>query len=78
MTIPTLRWDRAKNEMELVKVPHGNPVQYNFELDAFEAFSNIEGIDGKPILGVLYRMLNEVNNCLTAVEAEAKRLGIFK
>ncbi len=70
------RWDAAKNEMIIVTVPHGHNPHYKLNFTGFVAIGDVDAIRGQPALGVLNGMLTEVQNSLTAIEAEALRLGI--
>jgi hypothetical protein len=71
-------WDRAKNEMILIEL--GPQATYNcdFQFRFFIAFHDIDIIDGHPVVGLLVKMGSIVERILVAIEAEARRLGIFK
>jgi hypothetical protein len=71
-------WDRAKNEMIIIELGPGAEYDYNFNFTFFIAFNGIEIIDGKPIVGTLTQFGSIVERILMAMEAECRRLKIFK
>ncbi|HWZ31705.1 MAG TPA: hypothetical protein VNX18_10250 [Bryobacteraceae bacterium] len=71
-------WDRTKNEMELITLGPNAEFNYNFDFRLFVAFNDIKIVDGKPVLAVLYEIDSIVERILVAIEAEARRIKIFK
>jgi hypothetical protein len=76
------KWDSANNEMVVVRL---GPIQvpdatwnYDFDFFPFVAINEIPVVEGKPVLAVLSQFCLIVNNILTAIEAESRRLGIVK
>lgn len=70
------RWDSAKNEMVLVRAGIDAKFTVNYDYSFVVAFSDIEVIDGKPVVTTLNEFLNEVNSIVMAIEAETVRLGL--
>jgi hypothetical protein len=71
-------WDRTKNEMVILELGPGAECDYDFDFTFFVAFNEIALIDGKPILTILPQFGSIVERVLTAMEAECRRLKIFK
>lgn len=71
-------WDRTKNEMILVTFGPETEFEYEFNFRLFVAFDEIKIVGGKPLLGTLDAMGSIVERILVAVDAEARRIGIFK
>jgi hypothetical protein len=68
-------WDRAKNEMVLGSIPVGYKVDFQFAFNI--AICNIEFLDGKQAISVLNDCAGIVESIVMAIEAEAKRIGLF-
>jgi hypothetical protein len=71
-------WDRTKNEMELITLGPGATFNYKFDFRLFIAFNEIKIVDGKPLVATLDAMGSIVERILVAIEAEARRIGVFK
>jgi hypothetical protein len=71
-------WNRTKNEMELITLGPKAEYHYDLSFHVFVAFNDIEIVDGKPVLRVLYALGRKVQSIFMAIEAESRRLGIIK
>jgi len=71
------QWDTAKQEMEIARVPYGATPSYNFQVQTFIALGKVKRVERQPADGILNAMLREVESVVMAVEAEARRLGLF-
>ena len=71
-------WDRAKNEMILIRFGPDAKYNYDFKFQLFVAFNEIQVVDGKPVFAVLNTLCSKVESILMAIEAESRRLGIIK
>ena len=72
-------WDRAKQEMVLFSVggwQPGDELDYEFDFHLFVALNEVQTVDGQPAVPVLNKLASEVERILSALEAEASRLGI--
>ena len=70
-------WDTSRNEMKICAVNHGATVKYDLQIATFVAIGDIEGIRHQPAVPVFNQMASEVDRILMAVEAEARRIGLF-
>lgn len=70
------RWDREKNEMELITLGPGAEFQYHFDFRVFVAINGIRVVDGHSVLTVLGDVGQKVESILDAIEMESHRLGI--
>lgn len=71
-------WDRSKQEMEVMRVSHGDTPGYKLQFSTYVCINKIEGIDGVPAIGVLRDMSSVVERSLMAIESEAIRIGVFR
>jgi len=71
------RWDRSKNEITVMRLPAQAQIQANFGVQIFIAFGEVEVAGGQPVDRVLRAFIGEVKRVLVAVEAEARRIGIY-
>lgn len=71
-------WDSAKNEIIFATSGLDTKVHYKLEIRFFVAFGDVEIVGGKPAIGTLNAMASEVSSILLAIEAEARRTGLFK
>jgi hypothetical protein len=71
-------WDRTKNEMKLIELGPSATYKYDFRFQFFIAFHDIELIDGKSVVNVLLQFGSIVQRLLLGMEAECRRLKIFK
>lgn len=70
-------WDGVNNEMVLAHVGEGK-WHYNVDLIFFVALGEIKVLAREEATRVLYTLLRKVESILFGIEAEGKRLGIFK
>jgi hypothetical protein len=70
------QWDSFKNEMILVTALVNAKFTMNFDYSFFIGFSDIEFINGKPVVTTLDKFASEVNRIVMAIEAESKRIGL--
>lgn len=70
-------WDRAKNEMEFVRLPPGGKFEAHFSCNTHIAIHDIEFIDGHPVDAILNDFSYVVEGIVMAVEAESRRLGLL-
>ena len=70
-------WDRIKKEIEIATCVVGYTVKYHAEISLFVAFDEIAIVSGEPVLKVLDYFVDIVEDILSRVGAEARRLGIF-
>jgi hypothetical protein len=72
------RWDSSKNETVLIRVPVGDgECNVNLEGSFSIAFSDVEFVDGEPVLSVLDYLADVVEGIVMTIEAEAKRIGLL-
>jgi hypothetical protein len=71
-------WDSTKNEMKIITLGPGAKYEAQFDFRIFVAFGKIKGIEGKPVVGTLLNMGRIIYRVMAAIEAEARRLKIFK
>lgn len=76
LSIPYPVWDRAKNEMVIVRYAGAQP-QYNIKLRLLIEFKDIEPLARTNAIQVLMLMGSESERVVDALDAEAKRIGIF-
>jgi hypothetical protein len=50
-------------------------INYEFDFDLFIAFNEVKGIDGQPVLGIFNQLVPIVENVLSALETECRKLG---
>jgi hypothetical protein len=70
-------WDRAKNEMELIRLRPGGKFDANFHFISHIAISDVEFVDGQPADAVLNEFVRIVEGVVMAIEAEARRIGLL-
>jgi hypothetical protein len=73
------RWNRRKNEMVLFRAPVTDTVEFdlNYQYASSIVFDNAEIIGGKPVIAVLNHFGSVVEGIVMAIEAEARRIGLF-
>ena len=71
-------WDASKNEMTIARVPHGDRPDFKLKVAFYMAFGEIEGIKGDQVAGVLNTMVDAVERAIDGIDAEARRIGLFK
>ncbi|GAB3416230.1 hypothetical protein NX774_10400 [Massilia agilis] len=74
------RWDYTKNELELSRISPGKTDDYQIKMDVrtLVAFCEPEIVVGHPAEGVLNLLADKVGTIISAVDAEAIRIGLFK
>ena len=70
-------WDRAKNEMELFRVPEEGTAEVNFDFTTFIAMRDVEFVDGQPAIAVLSNFFSIVERIVMALETESRRIGLI-
>lgn len=71
-------WDPAKREIEIFTGVVGHPVKGKIEIGLFVAFDEVPYVAGEPVLKVLDYFVELVEDILSRLETEARRLGIVK
>ena len=71
------RWDSEKSEMKVFTAPIGSAVKYDLRFSVYIAFGEVDAVSGQPVIPVLRGITGEVGRILTAIEGEAKRIGLF-
>lgn len=71
------RWDSSKNELEVARISPGGKLEGKFTYSFFVAIGDVELVGGQPAIGFLDAVASEVERILMAIEAEARRIGIF-
>jgi hypothetical protein len=77
LKISVPRWDSAKNEMEYLRTGPTTVADINCLLTFYVAIGKIEIMEGQTAPTVLNAMAGEVEPVLMAIEAEARRIGLF-
>jgi hypothetical protein len=74
------RWDHVTKELELFRCDANNKDDYDFDIQLriLVSFGEIEVLDGHPAEGVLKLLADKVGTIISAVDAEAIRIGLFK
>ena len=73
-------WDRAKNEMVIAAIQPTPNFKFEYEVEIITniSFGEVEVVYGHPADGVLDALIGKVDRILLAVEAEGRRIGIFR
>lgn len=71
-------WDGAMREIEVFTGFVGHPVKGKIEISLFVAFDEVPFVTGEPVLKVLDYFVELVEDILSRLDTEARRLGIFK
>jgi len=77
LKISAPRWDSAKNEMEYLRTGPTTVADINCQFTFYVALGKVEIMEGQTALTVLNAMAGEVEPVLMAIEAEARRIGLF-
>lgn len=73
------RWDPERQEIEVLRSEPGAQFhEWKVRITLYVGFSDVAGLEGAPVIETLIEMRDVVGRILTAVEAEAIRLGLFK
>ncbi|WP_130433599.1 hypothetical protein [Rivibacter subsaxonicus] len=78
LSIPNPKWDHTKNEMELARYAIGGTLDFTFGYTYCISLLDVGPVIGQPAVDVLNHLAQEVESILNAIEAEAKRIGLFK
>jgi len=76
--IPAPVWNSEKNEIVFATTGPDTEFQYDLNMSFFVAFGEVDGIGGQPAIPLLNAIAGEVNRIVLAVEAEAKRISLYK
>jgi hypothetical protein len=68
------RWDRAENEIPILRYGKQSKVKYDLDVHFSVAFQEGDATAGEPVIPVLSTMAREVERVLAAFEAETRRL----
>lgn len=74
--IPVPRWNREKNEIVFAITGPGAKFEYDVKGSFCISFDEIETIRGYPAATILREMASEVECLVSAIEAEARRIGL--
>lgn len=72
------KWDRTKNEMVVAHVVHGTACNIDLQIQIFIALAKVDVVDGQPAVAVFNKLVGKVESIVMAIEAEARRIGLFK
>ncbi len=71
------KWDNEKNEVIYAVTGPRSNLQYNFEINFYIVFGQVEGtIAGEPMIETLEDISAEVERIVLAIETESRRLSI--
>lgn len=68
-------WDHDKNEVEFAELTSGAEGKFHFEFTFFIAFGEVEIVSGEPVSAVLAYFIDIVEQIVSGIEAESRRLG---
>lgn len=73
-------WDRTKNELEFARIRHTPEFNMNGRVNFTElvSFGEVDVVFGSPADGVLNHLIGKIDSILRGIEAEARRIGLFK
>ena len=74
----TLEWDRAKNEIVLMRIGPGRYPKVNIDFRFLISFSDVELQGSKDAIAIISTMAREVQRVLMSTEAECRRLGLIQ
>jgi hypothetical protein len=69
-------WDSVKQEIELARAVAGAAIKYHAEYALLVVFDEIPFVGGEPVLDVLNYFVRIVEEILSALETEARRIGL--
>jgi len=72
------KWDSTKNEIVLGQIRPDTDVTCNLKLAFNIGFDDPQFLSGQPAVGILNEMARIVDGVVMAIEAEAKRIGLFR
>lgn len=72
-----LIWDREKNEIPYARTRRGFDFDHEGVIQVYVAVRHSDGVSPIPATDVFDRMLVECERVVSAIEAEAERLGLF-
>jgi hypothetical protein len=67
-------WDRTKNEMELFTLGPGAELHGDFTFAFYIAFTDVESLNGKPVIPILDQFVSMVKIIINEIERETARL----
>jgi hypothetical protein len=70
-------WNSLKREIEVLTGFAGHPMKCDIEISLFIAFDEIPFVAGEPVLKVLSYFVDIVQDILSRIEVEARRLGLI-
>ncbi len=70
-------WDETTREIEIFTGFVGRPVEITIEIGLFLAFDDVPVVTGEPVLKLLDYFVEIVEDILSRLDAEARRVGIF-
>lgn len=76
--LPAPNWNSEKNEIVFAATGPETNIEYDLDISFLVAFGEVEGIGGQPAVPILNAMASEVHRIVSAIEAEAKRIGLCK
>jgi len=62
-------WDRKNQEIELCKVPQNSHIEYSVEIPYFICFTQIRGLDGKPVIPFMRAAFEETDAIISDIES---------
>lgn len=71
-------WNSLRQEIEIATCVAGSAVKYHAGVSLFVAFDEIAVVKNEPVLKVLDYFLEIVEDILSSIEGESKRLGFVK
>ena len=71
-------WDCSEKKITFMTIPIDGEFDYKYNFKLHVAFSQIEVIEGKPVVPVLDQMARHVESVVFLLENEARRFGIVK
>lgn len=74
----TFKWSRKNNDLEIARYTGKGSIKYDFELTVFIAFNDPEPATRDSAEAIMDALARKVDCILMAVEAESRRIGLFK
>lgn len=78
MVVVSPIWNSEKNEITFFKVGAGSNFEYDLNFSLYVAIDDPDTLRGQPLVPALNAMATEVEPIIVALEAEARRLGLFQ
>jgi hypothetical protein len=70
-------WDRHKKEIEFMTVGTDSDSTYKYNFRMFVAFTEIESVDGRPVVSVIRKMASHVEIVVSTLEQASRDLGLI-